>query len=144
MQDEAPVMVSACLAGLATRYDGGSTPHPKVLELIRAGKALPVCPEQIGGLPTPRTCHELLDGRVIGKDGTDYTEAFESGAKQCLALAELAGCKRAILKSRSPSCGSGKIYDGSFSGKLIPGDGVLASLLKSAGIEVVSDQKLDD
>jgi uncharacterized protein YbbK (DUF523 family) len=144
MEDDAPIIVSACLAGLATRYDGKASPHPAVMELLRRGKALPVCPEQIGGLPTPRTCHEIVGARVEDRSGNDHTEAFESGARQALELAEQAGCRRAILKSRSPSCGSGTIYDGSFSGKLIAGDGVFAALLKAHGVEVVSEEDLSD
>lgn len=142
MPNGAPLIVSACLAGLCTRYDGGSTPHPAVIELISSGRAVPVCPEQLGGMPTPRTCHEIVGERVLDKDGNDHTDAFENGARQCLELAVMIGCSRAILKSRSPSCGSGRVYDGSFSGKIIPGDGIFAALLKSKGIEVLSEEDL--
>lgn len=142
MKDEAPVMVSACLAGLRTRYDGTAAPHPAVIELVRRGRAVPVCPEQLGGLPTPRTCHEITGKRVLDRHGKDHTAAFEEGARQCLELAEKMGCSRAVLKSRSPSCGSGNIYDGSFSGKIIPGDGIFAALLKAKGIEVLSEEDL--
>lgn len=144
MNNNAPIIVSACLAGLATRYDGTAFAHPKVLELVRQGRALPVCPEQLGGLPTPRAGREVVNGRVVTKDGQDSTEAFEHGARQALELARLAGCNKAILKARSPSCGSGKIYDGTFSGRLIPGNGVFAALLKADGFEVVSEEDIDE
>jgi uncharacterized protein YbbK (DUF523 family) len=143
MSNDTPIIVSACLAGLATRYDGTAFPHPEVLELVRQGRAIPVCPEQLGGLPTPRTGREIVDGRVVTKDGEDSTAAFEHGANEALKLTRLAGCNKAILKARSPSCGSGQIYDGTFSGKLIPGNGVFAAKLKAEGFEIVSEEDLD-
>jgi uncharacterized protein YbbK (DUF523 family) len=142
MPEKPPVIVSACLAGLAARYDGTSMPHPEVLELLRRGRALPVCPEQLGGLPTPRPPHEIAEGRVLDITGADRSEQFRSGAEQALQLALRAGCKRAVLKSRSPSCGSGMVYDGSFSGGLVPGDGLFAKMLKEAGIEVLTEEEV--
>lgn len=130
------IVVSACLAGAACRFDGKTTPHPAVLELVRLGRALPLCPEQLGGRPTPRKPNEILNGRVLDRDGADLTEAFERGAREAWRLAELAGCRIAVLKDRSPSCGSGRIYDGTFSGRLVEGDGVFAALLKSKGLAV--------
>lgn len=133
-------VVSACLAGQACRYDGGSSPNPMVCELVRTGQAIAVCPETLGGLPVPRIPAEIRDGRVLSRDGTDITEAFMQGAQKALYLATEAGCSEAILKARSPSCGSVDIYDGSFSGKKIPGEGVFARLLREAGIPVRTEE----
>lgn len=144
----APVLVSACLAGVACRYDGGSCPLPEVTGLVRAGRAIPVCPEQLGGLPTPRPRAEIRGGdgadvlagraRVVDEAGRDMTDAFRRGAEEVLRLARLTGARRALLKARSPSCGAGEIYDGSFRGTLRPGDGVTAALLRREGLEVRS------
>ncbi|MFQ5647769.1 MAG: DUF523 domain-containing protein [Candidatus Aenigmatarchaeota archaeon] len=123
-------VVSACLAGVKCRWDGTAAPCQKVIELVRQGKAIPVCPEQLAGLPTPRPPRERSGSRVITKDGKDVTEELARGAKEALRIAKMAGCKEAILKSRSPACGSGEIYDGTFSGKLTKGDGVFTELLK--------------
>ena len=98
-------VVSACLAGESCRYDGGGSPCPAVQALVRTGHALPVCPEVLGGLPTPRVPSEIRDGRVVAKDGTDVTGAFIRGAEEALRLALENGCTAAILKARSPSCG---------------------------------------
>ena len=140
MKNQSPILVSACLAGLATRYDGTATPFEPVLELLRQGRAIPVCPEQLGGRPTPRNPNEIKEGRVIDAYGEDLTEAFARGAAEGLKLAQLAGCTQAILKAKSPSCGAGCIYDGSFSGTLIPGDGVFASLLRKHGIRISNEE----
>lgn len=131
------IVVSACLAGVACRYDGRTTPHPAVLALMRLGRALPVCPEQLGGRPTPRSPCEMLHGRVLDLEGTDLTEAFERGAAEAWRLARQTGCRTAVLKARSPACGCGHVYDGTFSGRLVPGDGVFAALLKMQGLAVV-------
>lgn len=136
------IIVSACLAGLHCRYDGGGKPNNEVIRLVAEGKAIPVCPEQLGGLSTPRLPAEIIDGRVIRKDGVDVTSEFERGAQDALTLAKLAGAKSAILKAKSPSCGSGRIYDGSFSEKVIPGDGILTELLKKNGITVQTEEDL--
>ena len=141
MTDE-KIIVSACLAGLRCRYDGETKPCEKVVEMVAAGKALPVCPEQLGGLPTPRVPAEMRGGRVVRQDGVDVTPEFVHGAQESLMLAQLVGATKAILKSRSPSCGSEAIYDGSFSGKLIPGDGVTAALFKANGIHVITEEDL--
>lgn len=129
-------IVSACLAGVKCRYDGKSNENKYVLELVSKGKALPVCPEQLGGLPTPRMPAEILNNRVITSDNKDITGLFEKGAKQAFRLCILANCDRAILKSRSPSCGFGRIYDGSFSGILVPGNGIFAEMLNDNGIKI--------
>ena len=130
------MIVSACLAGFPCRYDGKSRPCAEVVELVRTGKAIPVCPEQLGGLPTPRPPCEICAGRVVDRTGTDRTEAFRKGAQTVLDLAKTYGAEKALLQNRSPSCGSGWIYDGSFSGKLVQGDGVTARLLAENGIQV--------
>ncbi|MBU0661141.1 DUF523 domain-containing protein [Patescibacteria group bacterium] len=135
-------LVSACLLGIKCRYDGKSKPDSKVLELAKIETLIPVCPEQLGGLATPRVSAEQMNGKVIAKDGTDMTEGFKRGAEEVLKLAKIYNCKTAILKQRSPSCGSGQIYDGTFSGTVIEGDGVTTKLLKENGIEVVSEEEL--
>lgn len=132
------MIVSACLAGFPCRYDGKARPCAQVVELIKAGKAIPVCPEQLGGLPTPRTSCEIREGRVVDADGRDRTEAYERGAKAVLRIAQTYGATEALLQSRSPSCGSGWIYDGSFTKTLTAGDGVTARLLKENGIQVTA------
>ena len=137
------LLVSACLLGEPCRYDGKSVSCQVALALGEAYDLVPVCPEQLGGLPTPRTPSEVqADGRVVDRAGVDRTEAFHRGARAALAIARERGCKRAILKENSPSCGSQRIYDGSFSGRLVPGEGVTAALLRQAGIEVQSDEAL--
>lgn len=132
-------IVSACLAGLNCDYKGGSRPCPKVIELVKKGKAIPICPEQLGGLTTPRTAAEQKDNRVITKVGEDVTKEFKQGAEEGLKLAKMIKCKQAILRAKSPSCGCGKVYDGTFTKTLIKGDGVFAKLLKDNGIEVFTE-----
>jgi len=135
-------IVSACLAGVKCRYDGSSKPCQKVIELVKKGDAIPVCPEQLGGLSTPRIASEQRGNKVFNKEGKDLTREFEKGAQEALNIAKMAGCKEAILKSKSPSCGSGLIYDGSFSGNLIKGDGVFAKLLKDNKIKVMTEDEI--
>lgn len=135
-------VVSACLAGCKCRYNAESTPHPKVLELVAQGKALPICPEQLGGLPTPRPPFELQKEKAITYDGEDVTEKLHSGALQALELVTLAGCSKAIMKNRSPSCGAGTIYDGTFSGKCISGEGVFTQMLRQKGLHITPDTDL--
>ncbi len=132
-------IVSACLAGMDCRWDGGSRPCPRVIALVKQGRAIPVCPEQLGGLPTPRSPAEQRGERIVTKTGEDVTALFRKGAEEALRIALLAGCDGAILKARSPSCGSGKVYDGTFSRRLVDGDGVFACLLKKNGIEVIAE-----
>ena len=134
-------VVSACLAGVPCRYDGRSIPHPGVLELVRTGQALPVCPEVLGGLPVPRVPCERRDGRVLAADGADCSEAYLAGAVRALQLALARGCSWAILKARSPSCGIGYIYDGSFTRRLIPGDGVFAGLARAEGFTLMTEEE---
>ncbi|MFP4031505.1 MAG: DUF523 domain-containing protein [Desulfococcaceae bacterium] len=134
------ILVSACLAGVRCRYDGGHNRFDPVVEMVRAGEALPVCPEQLGGLTTPREPAEIRDGRVWTVSGTDVTAAFQRGAEEAFRLGKLIGCRRAILKARSPSCGAGLIYDGSFSHVTAPGDGFLARMLREAGAAVFTEE----
>jgi len=139
---EPVILCSACLLGVACRHDGKSKVYKKVLDLASEEILIPICPEQLGGLPTPRNTSEIRGGKVVTEKGVDVTGKFEEGAKQVLALAELFGCSEVILKQRSPSCGSGKIYDGTFSGIIVEGDGVTAKLLKENGISVKTEEDL--
>jgi uncharacterized protein YbbK (DUF523 family) len=136
------IIVSACLAGVGCRYDGAAKPCDAIIRLVAEGQAVPVCPEQLGGLPTPRPPAEIIGNHVIRKDGIDVTGEFTRGAQEALKLAQLVGAKTAILKSRSPSCGSGKIYDGSFTGRLVDGNGLFAELCKQEGIEVKTEEEI--
>ncbi|MDR3423836.1 MAG: DUF523 domain-containing protein [Alphaproteobacteria bacterium] len=134
-------LVSACLAGFNCRYNGGNCATKIVQDLVNDGMAMPICPEQLAGLPTPReSCEMKIDmcgsKRILDKYGRDYTEEFTKGAELTLAIARTIGAKEAILKSKSPSCGCGLIYDGTFSGEVIEGDGLVAELLKKNGIYV--------
>jgi uncharacterized protein YbbK (DUF523 family) len=136
------IIVSGCLAGLLCRYNAEGKPNEEVIRLVAEGKAIPVCPEQLGGLSTPRLPAEIISGRVFRKDGVDITEAFNTGAREALELAKLVGARNAILKAKSPSCGSGRIYDGSFSGVQVEGNGVFAQLCKDNGIAVKTEEEI--
>ncbi len=139
---EEKILVSACLAGVCCRMDGKSKPVAEIVSLYEQGKCILVCPEVLGGLSTPRAASERLGDRVINTEGHDNTEAFRKGAQETLRIAKENHCTKAILKSKSPSCGSGKIYDGTFSKTLIDGDGVATQLLKQNGIEVTDEKHL--
>lgn len=132
------LLVSACLLGVPCKYSGGNNVLPdETLARLRACyRLIPVCPEVAGGLPVPRDPGERRGDRVVSCLGCDLTAEYLLGAQTALLLARRFGCSQALLKARSPSCGSGQIYDGSFTGRLIPGDGVTASLLKANGIAV--------
>lgn len=138
------ILVSACLLGAACRYDGAAKGHPLAGELCRRHQVIPVCGEIYGGLPTPRTPAERQGEKVMTRDGRDVSAEYRRGAEEVLRLARLTGAELAILKERSPSCGSGQIYDGSFSGRLTEGWGVTAQLLRENGIPVIGESKLDD
>ncbi|WP_303727219.1 DUF523 domain-containing protein [Denitrobacterium detoxificans] len=143
--DLPPILVSACLMGEPCRYDGKDYPCPAAQNLADTRTLIPICPEVMAGLPTPRTCAELQpDGRVIDADGVDRTAAFEAGAHEAVRIAREHDCKQAILKSKSPSCGKGLVYDGTFSGTLVPGMGKTAQALIDAGIEVLSENDCAD
>ena len=133
------VLVSACLLGVCCRYDGRSVPCEEVIALSDKYELIPFCPEIYGGLPTPRTPSERVGDRVVMKDGVDVTENYNRGAAEALRLARLLGAKLAILKEKSPSCGSAFVYDGSFTGTLREGEGVTAELLRKEGIRVISE-----
>ena len=117
------LLISACLLGIGCRYDGGRVKKVDVDALRERYDLVPVCPEIYGGLPTPRTPSERVGDRVVMKDGRDVTENFLRGMQSTLDIAEAAGARLALLKARSPSCGKGEIYDGSFTGRLTAGDG---------------------
>ena len=144
MEQKTKLLISACLLGAACRYDGRSVPLPQeTLAALNEKFALvPVCPEQLGGLPTPRESSERCGDAVVSRSGNDVTAQYARGAQQALYLAETLGCRAALLKERSPSCGSGEIYDGTFSHTLVPGDGVTAALLKENGIAVCGESEI--
>lgn len=131
------VLVSSCLIGLKTRYDKKSSKNI-FKELNLKYNVIPFCPEQAAGLPTPRKPCEIKDGSVYNIDGVDLTKKFLDGANETLKLCKMYNIKKAYLKSKSPSCGKGKIYDGSFSGVLTDGDGIVTKLLEENEIEVIS------
>ena len=135
-------LCSACLLGIKCRYDGKSKSDEKVIELSKKEVLIPVCPEQLGGLPTPREPSEQKGNNVITQSGKDVTESFLRGAEEVLKLAKLLNIKEGILKQKSPSCGCGKIYDGTFSKNLIKGDGITTALLKRNGIKVITEENL--
>lgn len=135
------ILISACLLGIPCRYDGASKAQPWAEELARRHELVPVCPEQLGGLPTPRDPSERREGRVVMNTGADVTEQYRRGAEAALRLCRMLGCEAAILKERSPSCGHGTIYDGAFTGTLTDGDGVTAELLLRNGIPVYGESQ---
>ena len=139
------VLISACLLGFECKYCGGSNklPEQQLAALRERFRLIPVCPETAGGLPTPRDPSERLGGKVVSNQGRDVTAQYQKGAETALTLARRYGCKAALLKEKSPSCGSGLIYDGSFTGKLIPGDGVAAEELKKEGLIVFGESDTD-
>jgi uncharacterized protein YbbK (DUF523 family) len=150
--DAKTYLVSACLLGLCTRYDGGHNRNIGVLNFCSGHFCIPVCPEQLGGLPTPRAASEIVNGEgadvldlkcvVVDRSGSDVSSAFRLGAEQTLYLARQFEAVGAILKSRSPSCGTGLIHDGTFRGRYRAGDGVTAALLKRHGFQVLSELDL--
>ena len=129
-------MVSACLLGENCKYDGGNNYSEKLAKLLDGHEVIPVCPEVMGGLPTPRVPAELQNGTVVNRDGVKVDPQFRLGAQKCLEIAEREQPDRIILQSRSPSCGVNQRYDGTFSGKLITGSGVTAALLAANGFRV--------
>jgi uncharacterized protein YbbK (DUF523 family) len=136
------VLVSACLLGIRCRYDGAEKLDGAVAALAEKYELVPVCPEQLGGLPTPREPAERRGDRVVTASGADVTEAYRRGAEETLKLCRLLGCGAAVLKERSPSCGRGRIHNGRFDGGLADGSGVTAALLLENGIAVVGETDL--
>ena len=138
------ILVSACLLGTPCRYDGQSKASAAVAALGAEHELIPVCPEVLGGLPTPRPPAERQpDGRILNRAGQDVTAEYETGAAAAVKLARQEGCPLAILKARSPSCGRGEIYDGGFSGTLVPGDGAAARRLLDAGVTVLNENEAE-
>lgn len=140
------ILVSACLVGINCKYSGGNNYNQKIFDLVKEGKAIPICPEQLGGLNTPRKPVELkvINGKryAIDNEGNDLTENFERGALEVLNLAKDFNINKAILQPRSPSCGVNKIYSGNFDNKLVDGNGILTELLKQNGIDVLTPNEI--
>ncbi len=137
------ILVSACLLGIGCRYDGKHKADPEVIKLKEKYNLIPVCPEIFGGLSTPRTPSERVGDKVMMKDGRDVTENYSRGANEALELCRIFNIKTAVLKERSPSCGKGRIYDGTFSGALTERDGVTAELLMREGIRVIGESEIN-
>lgn len=134
------ILVSACLLGVCCRYDGRGAFDDRVARLAGRYSLVPVCPEQLGGMPTPRWPSEIICGRnVVNTRGEDKSAEFAAGASEALRIARLLNCKAAVMKERSPSCGSKEIYDGTFSGRTKPGRGIAAALLIDSGIPVFDE-----
>ncbi len=140
------VLVSACLLGENCKYSGGSNLDPRVADWLRreGHEAVPVCPEVLGGLPTPRTPAELVNGAVMTRDGRNVDAAFRRGAALALDAAKRQGITLAVLQPRSPSCGAREVYDGTFSGRKVPGMGVFARLLAENGLRLLEPGDLED
>ena len=137
------MLISACLLGVECRYDGGSQSIDRLDSLMERYRLIPICPEQMGGLATPRTPSERCGGRIVARDGRDVSEAFLRGADQACHIARLFGARLALLKARSPSCGFGEIYDGSFTGRRIPGNGITADALANMGVSIFTEENID-
>ena len=147
------VLISRCLLGEKCRYDGGAKPCAAAIRFSKENECVPVCPEALSGLDIPRSPCEICGGdgndvlcgkaRVVASDGKDRTDEFIAGARSVLETAKICGAEVAVFKARSPSCGCGSIYDGTFSGMLRSGDGVAAALLRQNGIRVVTEEELD-
>lgn len=140
----ARILVSACLLGVNCRYSGDGKRIAEIDRLMERAELIPLCPEILGGLPTPRPPAERIGERVMNREGADVTAAFARGAQESLRLAELFGARFALLKERSPSCGMGKIYDGSFRGRIVDGNGVTAQLLAAHGISVYGESRIHE
>ncbi len=136
------ILVSACLLGIACRYDGKSKPNEDIIKLTDKYNLIPFCPEITGGLPTPRHPSEIVGDKVLNNIGEDVTKQYKKGAEEALRVAKLYNCKYAILKEKSPSCGSGKIHNGKFDGRYIAGDGITTRLLKENGIVVIGESEI--
>ena len=138
------ILISACLVGENTKYNGGNNLTPYLEQLLEKYELVPFCPEVEGGLPTPRIPSEIYKGRVINKEGKDVTKQFKEGAELALNICKYLQIKVAILKDQSPSCGSKEIHDGRFSGRLIKGKGITATLLEQNGIKVYSENEIEE
>lgn len=138
----AKILISACLAGCDCRYKGDNCKNDALLALAKRHTLIPVCPEQLGGLATPRDPAEICGDRVVSSAGRDVTREYRKGAETALYIAGQVGADAAVLKANSPSCGKGVIYDGSFTGRKIAGNGVAAALLSESGVRVFTEEEL--
>lgn len=136
------ILVSACLLGVNCKYSGGNNLAPQVVKLKEHFHLIPICPEAMGGLPTPRPPAERQGDRVVNNLGEDVTAQYEKGAEEAVKLAKCFSCRAAILKACSPSCGYGEIYDGSFSGTKILGSGVAAQRLRDEGLMILTEKEI--
>lgn len=136
------IAVSACLLGENCKYNGSNNRNEKVLRYLEGHEVIPVCPEVLGGLPVPRVPAEIVNGTVTARDGRNVDEAFRQGAEAALKILKERGAELCILQSRSPSCGTHEVYDGTFSGRKIPGQGVFAGLARESGIPVLDVEDL--
>ena len=132
------ILVSACLLGVNCKYNGGNNASEEVDEFLKDYEIIPICPEIMGGLTTPRVAAEQKGDKVITKEGKDVTEQYKKGAEECLFLAKKYDVKKSLLKLKSPSCGVGQIYDGTFSHTLINKNGITAQLFLENGIEIIT------
>jgi uncharacterized protein YbbK (DUF523 family) len=137
------LLVSACLLGVGCRYDGERVEKIDPSALAEGWEIVPFCPEIYGGLPTPRTPSERVGDKVLMRDGTDVTAQYERGAAEAVSLCRALGIGTALLKARSPSCGKGLIYDGSFTSRLTVGDGVCAEALAKEGVKVYTEEQIE-
>ncbi|MEA5084688.1 MAG: DUF523 domain-containing protein [Lachnospiraceae bacterium] len=136
------ILISACLVGIGCKYNGEIKDYPNINALLGRHTLIPVCPEQLGGLPTPRNPVEIKDSNVVDSYGNVFTQEFEKGANEVLKIAKMSGAQLVVLKSNSPSCGLGKIYDGTFTSTLIDGNGITANLLKENGFTVKTEKDI--
>lgn len=137
-------LVSACLLGKNCKYNGGNNYCEKVVTFLKDKEVYMICPEEMGGLPTPRIPCEIAGTKVLNKQGEDKTEAFYKGAQKTLDIAKEKGVNKAILKAKSPSCGKGHVYDGTFTNTLICGNGITANLLEENGIKIYNEAEIEE
>ena len=138
------LLISACLLGRNCKYNGGNNYHPLTERLRERYDLVPVCPECSGGLPIPHDPSERVGDRVLSKSGADVTAAFQKGAERTVEAARKSGARKAVLKERSPSCGFGAIYDGTFTGTVVPGDGVAAQALAAEGVAIWGESRIEE
>ena len=138
------IMVSACLLGENCKYSGGNNRNEKVLSFMAGHEVIPVCPEVMGGLPTPRVPAEIVNGTVISREGVNVDREYRLGAQKALEIAGEKQIDLAILQSRSPSCGVKEIYDGTFTDTKIPGQGLAVEMLRDAGFQVFGEEDIEE
>ena len=138
------LLISACLLGRNCKYNGGNNYHPLTEALRERYDLVPVCPECMGGLPIPHDPSERVGDRVLSRSGVDVTAAFRLGAEKAVEAARRSGAQKAVLKERSPSCGFGSIYDGTFTGTVVPGDGVAAEALAAEGVAIWGESRMEE